>query len=910
MASGKQTSFSYGKVAKSFQFKSNQISYPEGLSDLKNFLVDSAGGVDNRTGFKYVAIHPYQNQIPSIGDEPGVKLLSFRDQSVPSDFTGVVARNPDMLLSYVKGITAIDGALNNSFLYRHDLVKGVDFTRIEQSPFPEPIGGKGNRAQLTKVNDQMIITFGQSVDSSVYYGVLRSALTETPALFQKYNTSKAAGLSAALSALTTTGLAPLNIPVTYLISVEFFNGDEVVVGAYDAPGGHPHAQAQSSFTVTIAPIADMSEIKSLNVYRGQGKYLEGAVYGLIGKKPILDAATTVYNIEDFGVAVDITNGPPINRRLWNQTNPISLTTQPALQNIRRVAFYQQRLVVAYDETQSNDSVKEGAIGVSKIGAPTELDAPMIFNAIGAFEFTIPVERSSPVVGLIPLKRLVVVTENNCYVIQGDDAGILTPTSINPQLLSDVGGSSTIAPVYSGGRGYYLSSSHEKIMAVVPSDIDSGVFSVIDISLTAEDIVREFDITGLSVTTGKSDILWLNRSDGKLISITISAQGVAGFAVHETDGYIESSVAVKHYVEYFPYSGPVVGVLQGPYKKQKEDVLACTVIRNGVRYVEYLPVRYIKDDAKTFFFLDSFTSIGSRLSFDSSAGRYTIAQQNAALLDGDISTNQSGVRPLLNIEGGITWEAGEAIELKSDVNFPLTVTLPAKVFFYYDDENGDEQTVVYNVLTGTWDGVSVYTVTGYFDSDLPVYLRNIAAQSLTAAEILKRQTRWVIPKNSVTISRFANTELGVYADGQVLSNPLNPNIAGSITADGTGIIDLGDYYAWAVIGLPYESEFETLDLESSDNRTLTDTKKLINAAGLAFDETRGGFVGGKDAAIADMSEIQFRTEDAVDVETPNYSGIIEESIAGTWEKTGRIRIKQVDPLPMTILSVYPKGVSSE
>jgi hypothetical protein len=52
------------------------------------------------------------------------------------------------------------------------------------------------------------------------------------------------------------------------------------------------------------------------------------------------------------------------------------------------------------------------------------------------------------------------------------------------------------------------------------------------------------------------------------------------------------------------------------------------------------------------------------------------------------------------------------------------------------------------------------------------------------------------------------------------------------------------------------------------------------------------------------------DENIDDQTGNFSGHISVPISGAWSERGRINIKQVDPLPMTILSVYPKGVIGE
>ncbi len=104
-----------------------------------------------------------------------------------------------------------------------------------------------------------------------------------------------------------------------------------------------------------------------------------------------------------------------------------------------------------------------------------------------------------------------------------------------------------------------------------------------------------------------------------------------------------------------------------------------------------------------------------------------------------------------------------------------------------------------------------------------------------------------------------------------------------------------------IGLPYVSDFETLDI-AVPNGNLRDKKKLINAVSLVVDKSSGFMVG------PDANNLQSHKTRS----TENYGDpdnliidIIDENIPCDWRKSGRIFVRQSKPLPLTILSVIPQ-----
>jgi len=204
--------------------------------------------------------------------------------------------------------------------------------------------------------------------------------------------------------------------------------------------------------------------------------------------------------------------------------------------------------------------------------------------------------------------------------------------------------------------------------------------------------------------------------------------------------------------------------------------------------------------------------------------------------------------------------------------------------------------------------------GYFEEDVPAQLQDVT--TLNPSDKLAKQTRWVIPVNFVTtnLDIMIGDEVSVFADGEVISSPLSDND----TLDTLTVVDNGwagevglpDYYGYGVVGLPYAFEMETLDLEPADGRTFTHEKVAISEIGIALENSRHGLMSQSTTGgdVTKMEEIPYQGVNDLGAAPENFSGHIYRPVQGEWSDQRRVKIKQVDPLPITVLSVYPRGMS--
>jgi hypothetical protein len=902
MASGKQTSFQFGEVSPSLRYRSNEVSYAQGLSKLKNMYVRKEGGVSNRPGLEYVDLAVSQLGIPSVGQDPGIKGFVYWNPVTKNWDTIEYAQSDDAPTRY-------------SFYLNGGLLTSLFFI-----PSPGPI-----EIKFTPLKDQLLISpsiggeFGFPPFPKLTYtlgyedGLLTGGVFGT----QTFTKSFPVGTSASSGYF---GKAPF-LPVSYIIVAIYKDGTEsvlfnvesgVITNPDTAPATivHPHADMMSRITITLG--AAMPDVKMFNLYRAAGRGgLASAFYKLAGQCRY-DGTTLSLPFEDYGA-----DNPSLTPSI--DTKSVYLVN---LTGINAAAYYQQRLILAMEPGTGiggnfvPESFKTGDLLASKLGAPEQIIPPIIYSNTGAFQFSVPITDGTPVVALLAMERLIVFTTRGVYAVRGGEQGVFTPTEVNPLMISETGCSLTVEPKMSGRRGYFLNAGHTKLMGIV-FGLD-GNLDVFEASIFSDHFLHE-DIVMLEVVRGTEDTVYLLRRDGKLARITCAEDGFHGFALMETDGYIESIYRGREKRPYVPNLSAGADIYH--------DVLMCYVIRNGNRMLERMNIREDKFPEAEFF-ADCYGSFGYRLSLNGTLGYAKKAVGSA--------TPPYLGPTILNIGDNTTsnWEAGETIKVYANSG-PV---LPSEVIhFFYEDSEGNLQTLRFIADDQAGGVASSYMTfthewTGHFTSDVPGLLRDVVSQNISALNKAKRHTRWLPTYNQlpafgdeiegVTRAAFEVFEaleagefpVSIAADGGVISSPLNPNketiylVRNAST--GLSSIDMGDYYSFGYVGLPYESQMDTMDIEASNERTLSDANKVINAVGVGFMETRGGFFGLPEKELSDMEEISIREDGDLADPTKNFNRHKVITFPSEWNEAGRVSIKNVDPVPMTVLSVYPKGISGD
>lgn len=337
------------------------------------------------------------------------------------------------------------------------------------------------------------------------------------------------------------------------------------------------------------------------------------------------------------------------------------------------------------------------------------------------------------------------------------------------------------------------------------------------------------------------IVWVVRSDGRLLGLTYVRD-------HEVWGWHRHDTGLVDLPAGDAFE-QVVAVPEGT-----EDAVYVVVRRTigGTtrRYVERFASRQLVD-VRDGVFLDSALSYDGR-----NAGATTITAS------------------------GTAW------------TYSSTVTLTASAPTYTAQDVGR----VFVVAGVGPDGARVvvrYTVTGYTSGTVVAARPNKTVPTTMRGVALADWSRAVLAVSG--LAHLEGRTVGILADG----GDVEPQV---VTG---GAVTLPEAAAVVHVGLPYESDIETLDLEAINSETLSDKKKRINRVTVRVKDSRGFSVGESATSRLMAPKAEPATVDGDPL--PTVTGQIEVAITATWNAHGRVFIRQDKPLPLTVLAITPSGV---
>ncbi len=159
-----------------------------------------------------------------------------------------------------------------------------------------------------------------------------------------------------------------------------------------------------------------------------------------------------------------------------------------------------------------------------------------------------------------------------------------------------------------------------------------------------------------------------------------------------------------------------------------------------------------------------------------------------------------------------------------------------------------------------------------------------------------------PVNTVTgLDHLEGRVVAVVGDGEVVfgGNPDADNAADFTVTGGTLPVDLPASYSTIHAGLAIRyAEIETLELDVAGVE-VRDRVKRVASVSLLLERSSRRFLAGPD--VAHLRQVKVENWEPVE---DAHTGQIEMPLTGWFSKQGRIRIRQVDPLPLTILGIIP------
>lgn len=274
-----------------------------------------------------------------------------------------------------------------------------------------------------------------------------------------------------------------------------------------------------------------------------------------------------------------------------------------------------------------------------------------------------------------------------------------------------------------------------------------------------------------------------------------------------------------------------------------------------RYIERLSSRLFTNEEDAFF-------VDSGLSYD---GRNT-SSRTMTISGGSGDWNYQ-VDYTITASGGAYFNGADA---GSQLQFPYTGT---------DPETGEP--VAMELRCDILSVSNSNTVVIRANRNVPPVLRNAST------------TNWQMARQ--TFSGLAHLEgqtVNILADANV--EPQKIVTGGTVTLESPGAV--------VHIGLPIAAEFETLDININGQETLLDKKQLIPTVTLVVNASRGIWASTPGGSWYEYPQREFEFyDDPVD----DATGKVEVKLDSNWDKNGRVKIRQLDPLPLSVLAVLPR-----
>lgn len=447
--------------------------------------------------------------------------------------------------------------------------------------------------------------------------------------------------------------------------------------------------------------------------------------------------------------------------------------------------------------------------------------------------------------MIDLGKLIVLTSGGEWSIEGDDAGIIKPGAINP-IQRSYNGASPIPPIIIGNSALFVQARGTIIRDLMNDAIEG--YKGNDLTIFSAHMFDGHTIENWAYQQIPHSIVWVVRDDGQLLGLTyVREQAMVAWHRHDTDGEFENVCVVP---------------------EGNEDRLYAVVKRtiNGTtkRYIERMHSRNI-DDIVDAVFLDA------SLTYD---GRNTAPSHTMTMTNGGSWTHDD------------------------------TITVTSSTAFFTAGDVGNELHFI------DADGVKLRCEITEYTSTTVVIVRPHKTVPASMREVALSDWGRAVDQLS-GLEHLEGKDVGIFADGFVVASPNNDAYAPQSIS--SGAVSLEDCYVVIHVGIPFISDLETLNVDSSSGETVADKKQLINKVSVLVESSRGIFAGGKPPADDDTDPLQGLTEykgrdaEGYDDPTTLKTDVIDINIESSWNSNGRVFIRQVDPLPLAVLTVVPAGL---
>jgi hypothetical protein len=521
-----------------------------------------------------------------------------------------------------------------------------------------------------------------------------------------------------------------------------------------------------------------------------------------------------------------------------------------------VTFFEQRL--AFAATLNNPQT----VYFSKSGDYENMDANLggTIADDDAIIYTIASNQVNAIRFMTATRTLIIGTAGGEFAVSGGGAdNAITPTNILIKKQSNHGAANVDA-IAVGNATLFLQRARRKIRELAFNfDVDGYVAP--DMTILAEHIT-EGGLTQIAYQQEPNQIIYATREDGELVGLTYQReQQVVAWHRHIFGGrFGVATLTVSDYAN----------------------------IANGTK------LTLTKSD-------------GTTVDFNSTTGT---AGTNEFKTETNNNTTATNLKTAINAHANFTATVSSAVVTVTETAHEATGYLTIKSF---DSTR----------LTATSEGKAMVDSVAVIPTDDKEYQTWVIVKR-TINGATKRYVEYL---NELDFDETDNTSFNFLDSALSYSGSAATNISGlshlegqvvAILADGSthpnktvssGAITLDRSAKNVKVGLAFTSLLQTmrLDAGSQDGTSQGKTKRIYDITVRMF-ETIGIEVGPN---LNDMERIPFRSSaDLMDEGIPPFTGDKEVEFRGNYETDGFIYVRQTQPLPFTILSLYPRLVTND
>tara|TARA_R110000737_G_scaffold73663_1_gene102520 strand:+ start:3706 stop:6027 length:2322 start_codon:yes stop_codon:yes gene_type:complete len=615
-----QRSFTSGEIAPALQSRADLTKYATGLHLCENMFVRAQGGVYSRPGLRFIGELDDSSKvgrlIPFSFNTEQTYMLVFENLKVR-----VIKAGGFVLAGGGPAIFELATPYTEAQLPRLGFTQNADVMTIVH---PDHDPANLNRLAddnwtLTTIDYSTTVTapaFTAGVDSISITAITNANPARVTAVAHGFVSGNLVEI------VNVTGMTEVNdrfftISVVTDDTFELVGEDATAHGVY-AGGGEAERQKgattigdgfgdfDKTYTYVVTAV-DESGIESLasveisvtakSLSQTGGIRLAwgtvvGATYYRVYKDP--SVGTGIYgwigdsnnnSFDDYNIAPITSDAPPEDRQPFS-----GVGNKPSA-----VTYYQQRQVFANtnNEPQATYTTQVNNFNSLRTSNPARDD--------DAVTFTIAAQQVNEIRHLLPLDSLILLTSGGEWIMTEGQDRVLTPSTIGVRIQS-YNGCSIVPPVVINSTALFLQEKGARLRDL-GYEFSSDKYTGNDLSLMAEHLFEEYQVTAMTYAAEPYNIVWCVRNDGVMLGLTYQREHqVWGWHQHNTQGTFESVASIA---------------------EDDRDAVYVIVKRNvnglDVRYVERLEKRESKIAANCFYVDSGLTYEGAPATIISGLG---------------------------------------------------------------------------------------------------------------------------------------------------------------------------------------------------------------------------------------------------------------------------------------------------